>query len=117
MPIAFVYEPIYDDNVPIPCYFMDQIHLAYESYIGRNFKKKKKIHSTVKQYHYCENLFEKNGANINKHMKVCAAKGGITYCFNNGEMISFQDNFKFLSDVPFTVYLDFETSTGDTVFF
>ena len=41
MPIAFVYEPIYDDNVPIPCYFMDQIHLAYESYIGRNFKKKK----------------------------------------------------------------------------
>ena len=50
-------------------------------------------------------------------MKVCAAKGGITYCFNNGEMISFQDNFKFLSDVPFTVYLDFETSTGDTVFF
>lgn len=50
-------------------------------------------------------------------MKVCAAKGGITYCFNNGEMISFQDNFKFLSDVPFTVYLDFETSTGVTVFF
>ena len=43
MPIAFVYEPIYDDNVPIPCYFMDQIHLAYESYIGRNVKKNKKF--------------------------------------------------------------------------
>ena len=42
MPIAFVYEPIYDDNVPIPCYFMDQIHLAYESDIGRNVKGKEK---------------------------------------------------------------------------
>ena len=54
---------------------------------------------------------------MKKHTHVCAAKGGITYCFNNGEIISFQDNFKYLGDVPFTVYIDFEKTTGDIVFF
>ena len=54
---------------------------------------------------------------MKKHIQVCAAKEGITYCFNNGEITSFQVNFNNLSDVPFTVYLDFETTTRDTVFF
>ena len=50
-------------------------------------------------------------------MKVCTSKEGITYSFNNGQITSFQGNFKYLGDVPFTVYFDFETTTGDTVFF
>ena len=54
---------------------------------------------------------------MKSHVRVCAAKEGISYCFNNGEIISFQDNFKYLGDVPFPVYFDFETSTGDTAFF
>ena len=37
------------------------------------------------------------------HTKICAAKEGITYCFDSGNIISFQDNFKYLGDVPFTV--------------
>ena len=51
------------------------------------------------------------------HTKVCAAKEGITYRFNIGDIISFQDNFRYLGYVPFTVYFDFETTTDDTVFF
>ena len=54
---------------------------------------------------------------MKNHIQACTAKEGITYCFNNGEIISFQDNFKCLGDVPFTVYFDFETTTGDTGFF
>ena len=54
---------------------------------------------------------------MKRHVHVCAAKEGITYCFNNGEVISFQDNIKYLGDVPFTVYFDFETITGGTVLF
>ena len=50
------------------------------------------------------------------HIKICAAKEGMTYRFDNGDIISFQDNFKYLGDVPFTVYFDFETTTGDSVF-
>ena len=41
---------------------------------------------------------------MNKHTQVCAAKESITCCFDNGEIISFQDNFKYLGDAPFTVY-------------
>ena len=52
-----------------------------------------------------------------KHTQVYAAKEGITYCFNNRETMSFQDNFRYLGDVPFTVYFDCKTTAGDTVFY
>ena len=51
-----------------------------------------------------------------KHNKVCAAKEGIISTFDNGKIIYFQDNFKFLGHVPFTVYFDFETTTGNAIF-
>ena len=51
------------------------------------------------------------------HTKICAAKEGITYSFDSGDIISFQDNFKYLDDDLFTVYFDFKTNTGDAVFF
>ena len=54
---------------------------------------------------------------MKKHTDVCSTKEGISYCFQNGEIISFQDNFKYLGNVPFTVYFDFETTTGDAVIF
>ena len=53
---------------------------------------------------------------LEKHTKVCASKEGIIYTFENGKIISFQDNLNFLGDVPFTVYFDFETTTGDGSF-
>ena len=40
----------------------------------------------------------------------------IIYTFDNGKIISFQGNFKFLRDFPVTVYFDFETTTCDVVF-
>ena len=52
-----------------------------------------------------------------KHTDVCTAKEGTSYCFQNDEMISFNDNFKYLGNLPFTVYFDFETTTGDAVIF
>ena len=54
---------------------------------------------------------------MKKYLEVCAAKEGITYSFDNGNIISFQDNFRYQEDLPFTVYLDFQTTTGDLVFF
>ena len=51
------------------------------------------------------------------HTKICAAKEGIIYSFDSGDIISFQDNYKYLGDNLFTVYFDFETNTGDAVFF
>ena len=54
---------------------------------------------------------------MKKNIQFCTVKEGITYCFNSGEIICFQDSFKYLGDAPFTVYFDFVTTTGDSVFF
>ena len=51
------------------------------------------------------------------HTKTCAAKEGIIYSFDNGDIISFQYNFKYLGNASFTVYFDFETTTGENAFF
>ena len=74
-------------------------------------------HLTVRKCPCCEKLFARNNENMKKHTKVCSAKEGITYCFNNGEIISSQDNFKYLGDVPFIVFFDFETTTDNIAFF
>ena len=115
--IDIVYEPIYDENLPIPCFFTSQIQLAYRSYIGR-FKNGKEeiVHYAVKQCHYCQNSFKKNNEAMKNHMTVCAGKEGIIYVFDNGQIVNFQDNFKFLGDIPFTVYFDFETTTSNSAF-
>ena len=43
-----------------------------------------------------------------KHIEKCSGQKGIPYSFDNGKIISFQDNFKFLGDFPLKVYVDFE---------
>ena len=60
-PINIVYEPTFDEKIPVPCFFTDQIFLAYRSYIGRFDKGKERISNRiVQQYHYCEKSFAKN---------------------------------------------------------
>ena len=117
-PINIVYEPIFDEKIPVPCFFTDQIFLAYRSYIGRFDKGKERISNRiVKQYHYCEKGFGKNDEAMKKHLRICEKREGITYSFDNGQIITFQDNLEYLGDAPFTVHFDFETTTGDSVFF
>ena len=53
---------------------------------------------------------------MQKHLSGCTAKEGIAYSFDNAKIIDYQDNFKYMGDVPFCVYFDFETTTGDAVF-
>ena len=50
-------------------------------------------------------------------MSICVASVGITYSFDNVQIIDFQDNLKYLGDVPFTAYFNFETTTGNSAFF
>ena len=54
---------------------------------------------------------------MNHHISVCAAKEGITYYFDNATIIDYKDNYKYMCDVPFTVYFDFETTAGNAGFF
>ena len=118
IPINIVYEPIYDENIPVPCFFTYQIYLAYRSYV-RRFEKGKELISNrvVRQCYYCGNFFAKNDESMKKHMSICVASVGITYSFDNGQIINFQDNLKYLGHVSFTAYFDFETTTGNSAFF
>ena len=55
---------------------------------------------------------------MKKHLSLCSAKKEITNAFDNGQILNYRDNFKYLGDLPFTVYFDFETTTGgNAVFF
>ena len=92
-PIDIVYEPSYDESILVPCFFTDQIFLAYKSYIGRMDSDKERVSSrVVKQCYFCENFFAKNEEAMKKHLKICAAREGITYSFDNGQIIiTFQD--------------------------
>ena len=75
IPIDVVYEPIYHENVPVPCYFTSEIHLACRNYVGYFDKEKEQIKNRiVRQRHYSQNFFaKKQGAN-EKHLSICSAK-------------------------------------------
>ena len=52
-----------------------------------------------------------------KHLLCCSGKAGFTFSFNNGKVIDYQDHYNNLGDMSFSVYFDFETTTGNVVFF
>ena len=54
---------------------------------------------------------------MQKHLSVCSEKAGFTYSFDNGKILDYQDHYKNLGDLPFSIYYDFETTTGNVVFF
>ena len=84
-------------------------------------RKEKKVtdHTKARQCHYCIllNYFVKSSEKMEKHLSCCAGKDGFTFSFDNGKIINYQDHYKNLGDRPFTVYYDFETTTGSIVFF
>ena len=107
-----------DENVPVLCFFTDQIHLAYRSHVGKVVNGKEKItHPPNRPCPFCEESFEKSVENMSKHTKICFVREGITYNFDKGDIISFQDTFKYMGNVPYTVYFDFETTNGNAGFF
>ena len=75
VPIDIVYESVYDESIPVPCFFTDKIHLAYRCCKGQIQKGKKYIrHTAVRQCHYCENYFAKNDENMKKHSGLCSKR-------------------------------------------
>ena len=117
-PIDIVYKPTLDVEKPILCYFAPQIFLSFHTGIKKMQNGKKIMnHTTARQCHYCSNYFVKSAEKMKKHLSVCAGRAGFIYSFDNRKIIDYQDNFKSLGDVPFSIYFDFETTTGSVVFF
>ena len=117
IPINVVYEPSYDESVPVTCNLTNQIHQVYKSSVGCFDKCKERIsNKAIKRCQYCQKSFSKNELAMKKHLSNCGAKKGITYSFDNGQILDYQGNSKDQGDLPFVVYFDFETTTGNAVF-
>ena len=117
-PIDIVYEPTIDVKQLIACYFCPQISLAFNTRIEKTCQGGKKLKNVfTKQCHYCNIYFVMSEKKMNHHLSVCTGKTGFTFTFNDGKIIDYQDNFKFLGDVPFSIYFDFEMTIGSAVFF
>lgn len=54
---------------------------------------------------------------MKEHLPVCSAKEGLTFSFDNSQIIDYRDSYKYMGDLPFSIYFDFETTTGDAIFF
>ena len=112
--IDIVYEPV-KANDAIACFFTSSLHLAYISYFPRKIKNNQFISNlTTRKCCYCDRFFVKKNV-FEKHIKVCSNIAGIAYKFDNRKIVSFQDNFWYKGELSFTVYFNFETTTGDSV--
>ena len=96
-------------------FFTGNLHLTYRYYNSRKAKDKQLvIRPTTRQCYYCNHYFNSKPVFENL-IKRCINITGIVYKFNNRKIVSFLDNFKYIGDLPLTVYFDFETATGDSV--
>ena len=53
---------------------------------------------------------------LEKHLKVFSKIPRIVYKFENEYLSTFQENFRLLGDLPFTIYFDLETTCGKKLY-
>ena len=46
------------------------------------------------------------------HLKVCTKMPSVIYKFKNQNLVTFENHFKDLGNLPLAVYFDFEATTG-----
>ena len=49
---------------------------------------------------------------LERHLQVCISIPGIIYKFENQKIQTFFDSTKFMGDLPFSIYFNFETTSG-----
>ena len=52
---------------------------------------------------------------MEKHVKCCAGQAGYSLVFDQS-VVNYQENFNKIGDVPFSIYYDFETTTGSAIY-
>ena len=54
---------------------------------------------------------------MQKDLSCWSGKAGFTFSFDNGKIVDYQDHYRNLGDLPFSICYDFETTIGSVVFF
>ena len=67
--------------------------------------------STAKQCFACNKFFIARKY-LKRYLKICGHIPGIIYKFENQNIQTFFDNTKFMGDLPFAIYFDFEIPSG-----
>ena len=106
-PTDIICKPTKSIEIEPLCYFSDDISKAYSSLhsVGEKITRAHKRY----QCYYCNKFFNQE-MRQKRHMANCSVRPGIVYNFNNQNLISYQDNFRAKSDVPFVIYFDLETT-------
>ena len=95
-----------NDHKPINCYFSNQLNLTFRG----NYSQGGKIYNCFawQCYHYL-NYFGRNDL-FNGHFKGCSDQPEIVYDLNTQNLVSFEGNINYKSNIPLTTYIDFETT-------
>ena len=87
------------------------------AYFGKIPRWDRGLNVTNRPYecYYCNKYFARKNK-FESHIKNCSAKPGVVYNFNIQNIVSYEDNLKYVGDLPFSVYADFETSAPNCDF-
>ena len=111
-PIDIFYKPEKHFRQKVNCLFRDKKYLAYRTtnLIRKNCKIE---HTNAYKCFSCSHIFFNfvSKKRFENHIKNDSGVPGSLYKFENQNFITFEDNYKFIGDLLFAVYFDFETTT------
>lgn len=70
---------------------------------------------TAEQCYGCNKYFTEK-KKLEKHSEIFSSIPGVIKKFNNQNIKKFEDKFKFMGEVHFCVYFEFETTCGKNVY-
>ena len=115
--INVVYEPTLNDQKPIKWFFLQIWKKQITLVLKTKDVEKNQYRIEMQNNAATVKVFLLKTKKIwKKKLAVCAGKIGINYVFNNGKILSYQDNYSKLGDLPFAVYYDFQATTGSVTF-
>ena len=112
-PIDIVYDPVETLEKIIECYFTLKIHVAYRLKYSKGAKRIETLHA-FESYSY--HKFHSTKKQFEKHLTICLQSAGIVYKFDNKMLVGFEDNYRFLGDLPFALYFHLERTAGSNLF-
>ena len=98
----------------IKCYFSKDIRFAYFGKIPQ-WGRDSNVTNRPYESYYCQKYFARKKT-FDSHVKNCSGKPGIVYNFNIQNIVTYEDNLKYVGDLPFSIYADFETSAPNCYF-
>ena len=93
--------------------FSKSIHKTYRKTLSIDKKGNIEQTNAYKSYGCCQ--FFSRKIRFASYLKICAKMLRVIYKFENQSLVTCENNLKFIGDLSFSVYFDFETATGSSL--